>query len=278
MMFMRDMQNKKQIDTIILGSSIGLNNIDGITLEQESTVISNVLNMSAFSMVTSHVYQLEPLFSLFPNLKRVIYSAQSLDFNYGTFSGKMDIQKLKEYIEQDSKSSSLKYTWLAYKNFINIIKRRFTWEEKYMRHNSFGNLDFDHTGSSPLHIYGEDIIEKRWNNHFFMPTSHRSYQYLEKLIDKIKLKNIKFYFIAQPCRKELVRTDKNIKDILRKFHQKTEKISHNKNIGYLNLHKKLKLEDKYFADRIHLNDKGNKLVAKEIGYYIDQKEKEALNE
>ena len=272
MMFIRDMPNRNNIDTIIIGSSIGLNNIQGIILEKESQKVKYVLNLSSFSMEVTHIEQIWSLMTLFPNLKRVIYSAQSLDFTSSSTFGKYNFNFIKDYLNLGYKNTNVKYSFYAYKNFIQCIERRWNWKKQHLAHNSFSNIDFDRTGSAPLHIYGSDIIQKRWTNPYVVKTNKKSYEALAHIIQKAKEKHITFYFIAQPYRLELVQNDKHLHNILEEFHRKTKKVVTENGAYYLNLHKKLHLADKYFADRIHLNDKGSIITTHEIAHYIDTNE------
>lgn len=274
LMFIRDMPNREDIDTIVMGSSIGLNNVNGPALEKESKTIKHLLNLSAYSMEISHTSKLVNLFSLFPNLKRVIYSAQSLDFTGITPYEQPDMQMLKEYIQLGKNSTNFKFISYTFKNFINIVKRRLLWKETHLQHNSFLNLDFDYTGSAGLHIYGKDIIKRRWNNPFVVKTNKGSYIALEKMIKALQKKHIKFYLFLQPYRIPLVKNDPKLRSILHNFHNQATLVVNHNHENILNLHKKLHLKDKYFADRIHMNDTGNVIISKEISKYIDAHEKE----
>ena len=267
--FIRDMEHKEEVDTIIMGSSIGLNNISGPTLQQESTVIHHVLNLSAFSMEISHTLQLLPLFDLFPHLKRVIYSAQSLDFTGNTPFDPVDIDLLKSYTKLGKHGTNPRYISIVFKDLINCITRQFEWKKKHLAHNQFENLDFDATGSASLHIYGKDINQRRWKNPFVAPTNKKSYQSLDIMLKKLKKKHIAFYLVLEPYRKALVKHDKKLQNILNIFHTKAQETVLKNGEHCINLHQKLHLEDKYFADRIHLNDQGNVVIAKTLASWID---------
>ena len=270
--FIRDLPDRDNIDTIILGSSIGLNNINGPILEQKSKKIVRLLNMSAFSMEVSHFDTIVTLLSQFPHLKRVIYSAQSLDFTLGSSFSTPDMPLLTEYINLGKEKSSLKYALICFKDFVNIIKRQWTWKEKHLTHNAFENLDYDYTGSAGLHIYGKDIIPRRWNNPFVMPTRTKSYEALKHIITYLQERKVKFYFVAEPYRLPLVKKDKHLRKILATFHAKAKETVEVNKGTFINLHNKLHLDDKYFADRIHLNDTGNGIIANELAHWIDTHE------
>ncbi len=141
-----------------------------------------------------------------------------------------------------------------------------------MTNNNFTYLGFGHTGSVPLHIYEDDIIKKRWDNPWVTPTKKESYIALKRILKKSDKDNIIFYLAIQPYRGALVKKDKHLREILMYFHENSKKIILNNGGNFLNLHEKLQLSDDFFADRIHLNDKGSVIIAQEIGKFIDANE------
>lgn len=274
MMFIRDMTNKEDIDTIIIGSSVGLNNIQGIVLENESKKVEHVLNLSSFSLEVVHVEKIWDIILFFPNVKRVIYSAQSLDFTGESTFEITNLDFVKEYINLDPNSINLKYSFYAYKHFLQSVERHWDWEKKYMAHHKYSNIDFDRTGSAPLKIYGEDIIKRRWINPYVKETDEESYLSLARIMNKAEKDNIKFYFLAQPFRIPLLQEHKHIRERISYFQMRTQDIALKNNAYFLNMHMKLKLEDKYFADRLHLNDKGSVVATKALAGFIDANEQQ----
>ena len=85
-------------------------------------------------------------------------------------------------------------------------------------------------------------------------------------------KDIKYYFVQQPYRAPLAKR-KKVKNALVSFASKMTKVVSKNGGNFLSLHKTLQLDDKYFADRSHLNDQGSILAAKAIGRFIDDTEK-----
>ncbi|RUM74547.1 MAG: hypothetical protein DSZ12_05330, partial [Sulfurovum sp.] len=74
--FIREHIDTKMIDTIVVGSSIGLNDVQGPYLEKASSEVAHVLNLSVYEASPVQVEQLLALVDAFPHLKRVIYSVQ----------------------------------------------------------------------------------------------------------------------------------------------------------------------------------------------------------
>ena len=272
MMFIRDMDNRENIDTIIIGSSIGLNNVQGIVLEESSEHVNNVLNLSGFGIVTLQVEQLLELTSLFPNFERLIYSAQFSDFVLPLTFEHYDVDLVKNYIKLGKNRINFKYSFYTYKHFVEFADKSWDWEEKYMSNKNFAYLGFDHTGSAPLHIYGDDIIKYRWETPHSGSPIKENYLALERIVKKTKMQGINFYFIIQPYREPLVKKSEHVRKSLESFDQKTKKIVMPNGGKVLNLHKYLHLDDTYFADRSHLNDKGSAITAEAIGKFIDKNE------
>ena len=270
--FIRDMNNKDKIDTLVLGSSIGLNNVQGVVLEETSTKVQHVLNLSGFGLYTLQIEQLLELRSLFPNLKRVIYSAQFPDFSLATLFEEYDVNFIKKYIEQGKNSVNLQYAFYAFKNFLTISQHDREWEKKYLNNKRFYFLDFDHTGSAPLNIYGDDIVKERWETPHRNHPIKENYQALWRMVNKIEKEGINFYFIIQPYRTPLLKKYPNVYKTLDAFAKKSSEIILPDHGKILNLHKQLQLTDDYFADRSHLNSKGSRKSAEAIAKFIDSNE------
>ncbi len=273
MRFVRDMSNKDHIDTIIVGSSIGLNNIQGIILETSSQKVKHVLNLSALGLHATHIEQLSELFSLFPNTKRVIYSAQFEDWSGAHLLGDTEIDFAKRYILLGKNTINLSYTMYTYKHLIEFAKNHWKWEKEYAPNNTNHGLTFDHTGSVPLNMYGKDINHEM----FITPPPNtllfkEDYLALKRISKELQSKNIRFYFIAQPYRQYMIDKYDDIRIARDKFIHKTKKITLSNSGKFIDLHKKLHLGDEYFADREHLNTNGSVLTAKDVAAFIDAHE------
>ncbi len=272
LLFIKNLDDRKDIDTVIVGSSIGLNNIQGIILEESSNRVRKVLNMSALGLKTTQVEQLIELLSFFPNLKRVIYSVQFWDFSDPLLFEDYDADFIKRYVNQGSGYNNLSYTLYGYKHLFEFIKHHWEWEKTYIPNNSNHCLAFDRTGSVPLHIYGNDINHGR----FFKPhgtrQSEENYLSLERIAKTLKKKGVQFYFVVEPYRKPLLQNNSDLYKAMNTFWDRTEQIVLKNDGKFLNLHRQLLLDDKYCADRSHLNDKGSIFTSKAIAKFIDQAE------
>lgn len=270
--FIRDMPNKDTVDTIIIGSSLGLNNIQGTVLEDTSKVVKHVLNISAYGLKTTEVETQLELISIFPNLQRVIYSAQFPDFSDAFTFDSYDLDFIKSYLTLGKDHTDLPHAFYAYKNIIEFTKNHLNWEKKYKGDMFNFGLAFDRTGSIPLHIYGKDINQKKFSEPHPLKQTPENFNSLDRMSKELKNKKIKFYFIVDPYRQPLLDTHKDLRETMQTFIVKTKKILQDNDGYFLNLHPILKLSDKYFVDRFHLNEHGSLLAAKAISEFIDSNE------
>jgi len=270
--FIRDMPNRDKIDTIIVGSSIGLNNIQGIILEESSTKVHHVLNISAYGLTTTQVERHLDIISVFPNVKRVIYSTQFPDFGYLVKFQSYNLEFIKEYIDLGKGKIDLPHAFYAYKNIIEFTKNHWNWEKIYKGDMFNFGLAFDRTGSIPLHIYGDMINKEKFFNPHPLNQNEKNFQALARMSAKMHHMHIKFYFVVGPYRQALLDKHEDLRTTMADFITKTNKIVTDNSGFPLNLHPQLKLSDYYFVDRFHLNEHGSVLTAKAIGKFIDKSE------
>jgi len=273
--FIREHIDPNKIDTIVVGSSLALNNVQGAILEKKSKTCKGVLNLSMWSIGAPQVEQLLEVSDAFPNLKRIIYSGQFSDFGNKLVFKDFDSDFMQKYMTNDL--NPIVYSNLllnACKDVSFCLKRQEEWEINYGMNNKFAYLKFDHTGSAPLHIYGKDIIQKRWKEPHAPVQIPEAFQALTRMARKASENNINFYFIQQPYRQPLIDAYPGVKLVMKKFAKNVNLLISKEGGKFFNLHEKLHLNDDYFADRSHLNDKGSKIGSKEIAKFIDKSEEE----
>ena len=270
--FIRDIPDKKQIDTVIVGSSIGLNNIQGIILEESSSKVKHVMNISAYGLKTTEVEKLLNIISVFPNAKRVIYSAHFPDFSEAFAPDEYELPFVKDYLNLGKKTIDLPHAFHAYKNIIQFGKNHWNWEKLYKGNMFNFGLAFDKTGSIPLKLYGDDINRDKFDNPHPLTQNEKNFKALERIAKKLQKENIKFYLIVGPYRQPLLDKHEDVRQVMLSFIKNTDMIMQKYNGLQLNLHPILKLSDYYFVDRFHLNEHGSKLTAETIGKFIDENE------
>ncbi|GEM_PF-1150626 len=277
MKFIRDMERREAIDTIIVGSSIGLNNLQGLELERSAKTIHHLLNFSALGLQAPQIEQLSKLFSLFPNLKRVIYSAQYEDWSGANTFESSEIDAARTYLLLGREKIDLHYTIYTYKHLLEFAKNHWQWEKKYRPNTTNHGLSFDASGSVPLEMYGDKINHKMYAT---PPLDtllfQEDYQALQRVAKALHKQGIAFYFIAEPYRAYMLKHYKEIAQARRSFIQETQRIVTDAGGVFLDLHPQLHLGDAYFADREHLNSKGSLMTAKAVATLIDRTESKII--
>lgn len=271
--FIREHIDVDSVDTIIIGSSIGLNNIQGEYLQKKSKKCKSVLNLSVFEATALQAEQLFELTAAFPKLERIIYSAQYSDFPHLKVFKGFDPKFLMKYMRDEL--NPLSYQALILRSCNNIsfcYKREKEWISKHMQNNKFEYLGFDSTGSVPLSIYGDDIIEHRWRLPQPGIMNGKSFEAVYRMAKTATKKDIKFYLAHQPYRQKLYDKHKTVKDAMLYFDKRIKAIFDEVG-GDLIILQDLHLSDEYFSDRTHLNAKGSKMTANAIAEYIDKTEK-----
>jgi len=273
--FIREHIDPSKVDTIVVGSSLALNNVQGAVLEEESKVCKGVLNLSMWSIGAPQVEQLLEVSDAFPNLKRIIYSGQFSDFGNKLVFKDFDSDFMQKYMTNNLNPIAYSDLLLnACKDISFCLKRQEEWKSNYGMNNKFAYLKFDHTGSAPLHIYGKDIVKERWKNPHAPVQIPEAFQALIRIAKKASNDKVKFYFIQQPYRQPLIDAHPAVKLVMKKFARNVNLLIAKEGGKFFNLHEKLHLSDDYFADRSHLNDKGSKIGSKEIAKFIDKSEEQ----
>ena len=270
--FIKEHISVSEVDTIIVGSSIGLNNVNGEVLEESSKKIKEALNLSVYESTPPQIEQVLELTPTFTNLKRVIYSAQYSDFAYAGRFKDYNSTFINSYLT-DSLSTKERaiFYFKSCQNLFFCISRAWNWRDKYQQNNRFTYLGFDSSGSVPLHIYGDDIIPKRWSSPHSTRQNDHAFKALERIAKRLKKQNIEFIFVMQPYREPLVEKFPHVAPTMQKFAKRVEGIVSKYGGRFLNLHDRLHLKDKYFADRSHLNDKGSIVSSRAVGEFVDIK-------
>ena len=269
--FIKEHIDRNKVDTIIVGSSIGLNNVQGTVLEAASQKCQSVLNLSVYEATPTQIEQILELTNIFPHLKRIIYSAQYSDFGYAGRLQDYDPAFIKAYLSDTlTLEEKVSFYFHSCQNIFFCIRREWNWRDEHLQNNQFGYLGFDATGSVPLHIYGKDIIMSRWEKPHFDKQSKQAYDALERMSQKAKKDNVDFIFVVQPYRGPLVKNFTHVQPVMQSFADQAKRIVTNNGGKFLNLHDQLHLSDHYFSDRSHLNDQGSIIGTEAIGKFIDQ--------
>jgi hypothetical protein len=271
--FVRENVAVDSVDTMIVGSSIGLNNILGEVLAEKSERIHSAVNFSVYEATALQAEQLTHLSDTFPNLKRIIYSAQYSDFPHAR---KYEDFHRKLWVKYMRRELNIVDEWLIFfracRNILFCMQRQMAWEGKHMQDNRFEYLGFDRSGSVPLNIYGDDIIGHRWRNPHPGIMSGASFEAVARMADRAKAKGIKFYLAHQPYRQGIYEKSQKVRGAMGYFDTKVQEALDHVEWGELVVLQEVGLGDAYFSDRTHLNDQGSAKISEALAKVIDQKE------
>ena len=95
--FLNQTDRTNTADTIIVGSSVGVDNINGVLLEETSRNSHEVLNYSAWGLNPVQIEQLLPVILDNKNIQRIIYAAQPSDFTRADPLGNYDKKFIRNY-------------------------------------------------------------------------------------------------------------------------------------------------------------------------------------
>ena len=268
--FLKHHVDLEAADTIIIGSSLALNNINGELLEDTSSYVNNVINLSAWHMQCPQQLPLLSKIISYGNVKRIIYPTQYLDFTGENDIEKRIIDNVFGYLNEDPFDTF--YLLLrASKNLITIIDRFLRWEY-FTNPNTYEYLVFDRTGGSLLDMGEHNANPGRWGNvdeNTIAPFNEKNLTCLKKLVDLSQTHDFDFLFVIQPFRKEVIESSLELKKIMKAFDDQTKEILHSSNTYHINAHDLLNLDDSNFADKSHLNTKGGNATAKKLVEIID---------
>lgn len=264
--FIRNNKLLDKADTLVIGSSMGLNNINGEILEK-SDKIKFVLNASSWGLNTNEIFELLQALDL-KKIKTVIYPQQYFDFEQ--FSSKnINKTEIKDFL---SGKFIFKPYLETFQTLNNNLDTYIFWKSKALNEKKYDYLGFDKNGDINLDLEKKFINQKRWIKYSKNSvTDERNIKVLIKMNDYLKERNINFLVVTTPHRIEILNKDKQFQSFFSNFINRLEKLSKKYGFMYLNLHDKLMLNDSYFIDSSHLNIYGAKAVSSEIVNYLENK-------
>ncbi len=245
-------------NTIVIGSSMALNNIDSSELITNSKY-NSVINVSSWGLQVPEVYQLLRLLDL-SNKKYIIYSTQYIDFQYD-IEKNIDDNEVKKYIYNQFSF----YPYVSTLNsFILNINNMINYDEQYKDKNLYSYLVYDQNGDINFNFDNDRYINKnRWSDIEESTLNMKNFDTMIKLNHFLKTKNIELIVITTPLRKEII-NNPVISHNFNIYTNTLESLSHKYNFKYLNTHNILDLDDSYFVDKSHLNYLGAKKVTQLI--------------
>jgi len=257
-------------DTIITGSSVGVDNINGVLLEELSRSSHEVLNYSAWGLNPVQIEQLLPVMLENRNIRRIIYAVTPGDFTRSDPLANYDERFIRNYIYNTlSVFDHLFLLNKAANNHRAYWKTIRNWKTKLQNEHIVTSLLFDRTGGVALDIHGNDVDHKLPKHAGHQQLDDAAFQALERIMQAVAGRNIRLYFTMTPQRQE--QQDKDIKSAVdfSLFSERARKIVEFNQGYFLDMHARMELGDQYFADRLHLNDEGASAVSEVLAGIID---------
>jgi hypothetical protein len=262
--FFKDSKRLPISNTLIVGSSMGLINLNGEVLENESSSIKQLTNTSAWGEQVLQIEQLLPLI-VDNNIKYVIFPTQTGDFSFDkTYD--LDFDELKKYTENEFTLYLYNKVFL---NMFNFLKAFYNYKSFHLTKNTYPCLLFDKTGGISYRIYGEKIDQERWGDNRVFGLDTKNFTALKRISEKLKAKNIEFLVVTTPLRLPLLAKSPKWKKQFDGFSSLMAEQASENGYHYLNLHQELLLKDGFFADSSHMNYEGSVILSKRVAKYID---------
>lgn len=252
-------------DTLVVGSSMALNNVNGVVLEENSSQINRVANISSWGLEPIHIYQLLQVIDL-KNIKTVIYSLQYGDFTVGDSDRVYSMYDVKRFLKH-------KIVFRPYFKRFTTAREDFdiydNFDEYYHDPQDYRYLVFDRTGGVSLNIKKENISHRRWiaKKYLIKRLDPKAFIDFQRLIDFIKEHNIRLIVVRSPIRKAVLDSRPKAAKRVEEFSNKIAKITKKSGVSYLDLGKRLNLDDSCFVDFEHLSHKGTKIYTQAIIKY-----------
>ena len=252
-------------DTLVIGSSMALNNINGVTLEENSTQIHKVANLGSWGLEPFQTLQLLKSVDL-RNIKTIIYSVQYADFSQVIQKHIYNQKEVKKFLNHKlvltpyfKRFTSAREDFGLYNDFNTV----------YHNPQDYHSLVFDRTGSAPLDIPKEDIDQKRWAGEKWLnePLNPKAYSSLKSIIYLAQDHHIKLIVARSPIRKAVLSTRPEATKRVKDFSTMLQNLAKRKHIIYLDLSKKIPWNDEDFVDFEHLDVEGTILYTNGIIKY-----------
>lgn len=248
-------------DTLVVGASMALSDVSGVTLEEDKR-IGKVANISSWGLHSSDILRQLEMIDL-SHVKTIIFATQFLDFDDNTPRADIDQACVKRYL-------SNKFDPLPYVMTMETILPEFMTYVRYktihMDSQTYSYLDFDTSGSALYANEGFKILKFRWDDFKAKKCQliDSSFTDLDKIAEIAKRHDIRLIVITTPIREEVLSSHPPQKRCYQEYVSRLSSMSDGGSFDYLNINASLRLQDNYFVDKIHLNIDGAKRVSQEI--------------
>lgn len=261
--FLKKSNRLDNTEIIIIGSSMGLNNINTRALS-ESLNNKNILNLSSWGLKVNEIYDFLQIIDL-SKVKKIIYLNQYFDF-YGESINSYPKNEIKDYLYENSSLNPYLNTFFSLRsNFKDYIY----WKKRYLNKNKYSSLNYNEYGDVNLYLKDKYINKKRWEAVTEIKKMKNQYPSLSSMSNYLKNKKIDLLLVTTPYREKFFKENK----FTNQYNQYLKKINELKNkdkFDYINTQNILNLKDEFFIDSSHLNSQGANLVSEIVSEYLNK--------
>ena len=264
--FLKNSGRLSNADSVIMGSSMGLYNLNNELLEHESAEIGVIANISSWGLQTTQLPQLLQLIAENNAIKTVIYPTQVLDFAFDK-SLQLDFDELNKYI---NKEFTLYLYNRVFLNAFNFLKALYNFKWYHQTENTYESLLFGKTGGIVYKIYGDNIDRERWDDTRVFGLNKKNFAALVQIAQSLNARQVRFVVVITPVRQVLLDNNPPMMEQYQRFTKIMQDQAKRDGFNLINLHEALALDDKYFADSSHLNAEGAAIAARKVAQFIDE--------
>jgi len=263
MRFMRNRTNL-QCDVLVIGSSMALNNFHSETFLKQLPPGSTLLNTGVWGMKIAHTRDFVGLLLKLYRPKTVIMVSGLMDFYPdGRKAELFDHQEVERFVRRGP------YWWGVATHFDLLYYLDTSKDIKRFRNTraDYYSVMFDSGGGVPLQVSFPNIDASRWHEQITVSKiSEAAYGELDKLVETIRTAGIGMVYVQPPLRKTSVPPESV--PALERHWERLNTILTQHEAKLVNLQKELSLEDEFFADYSHLNEKGAVIFTERVASQV----------
>lgn len=266
--FAKEQLAKREFDTLVVGSSMALNNVDADVLE-DSEVVRRVLNLSSWGMATSECLQLLQMLDL-TGVRYVVHSAQYFDY-VGDPDKVLDEREMQRYFNGE----------LVLKTYFQNISRlpQSVWdlldlENEYGDSRTQRYLGFDDSGGVNFEREGFLIDQRKWQEIPPVASTHLNDEYFKHLLamqEFLMDKGIRLVVVTPPFRQNLLAQSPEFRNFFIGHKDYLKQLSRRAGFVYVDAHDRLELDDQFFVDASHLDALGAQKLTKLVVSALERK-------
>jgi hypothetical protein len=251
----------KQCDVLVVGSSMAVANIESQTMLKHLPQGTRLLNAGAWNMKVGHTRaMLECLLGVY-RPDRIILVCGLMDFYRDPRPSQFfDASEVTQFIHGSS-------YWLAVLRHFDL-QYYVKWSFSILQHRStrkdYESVMFDAWGGIPYDIFFPNVDQRRWNQKVDpAQVDPRQYEELGRLADLVRSRGLRLICVQPPLRHGAIPIGAAAG--VDEHWRRMEEILRSRGFHLCNFQKAMTLNDDYFADYSHLNEKGAVIFSDIVG-------------